>query len=567
MNFLPRFLRRPTGWRPAGESRRAAASGLRRMIFPVTSTISGLLVLSVSLAQQTPAGPSPAAGPAAPSPTPAGSKTSDPMALASLRKRYQLLLASAGKPSMDRWVAALEALEKQRIASGDFDGAARARGKISALQGKGGAGSGGRAAPATTASLTASARIPILLRPGAARTSPGVEFTGTGRQTLRFKKTGASLEWDLTNAQPGAYEVRLTYGSFGPADESGAADPRSTPQAVPVPAQGTPPDQSQPAFQQSGDRAGGAVEFRRISSLGTGSVMLRRTIHPTSGWAAYRTISLGTMALDSRIAKFSLRAVECQSMGLMDFRTLELVPADASAGTGTGADSPPAVTAGPVPEPGSSAYPKELTRLKEVYQKSFIEQTRAANAKYFKNLTDLEAQIALTKDTDTLALLRQEKKLVERGGDRTVQPAITFDLPVNDSLVATIRGEARLTSQKDYLIRLRPAGGCEIIWKLTRLGIPPGDYDVRMDYRTSAEGGGSATLFAQTGGGSGPPSGALNLLIPNSGNPGDQQTIAPGRVSIAKGADHLFLRVTGLSNSDGSLCDLKRLHLTPVSTP
>lgn len=553
-NFL-RFLSGLTRRRTVGKKPGPPASFGPQVLLRAAAAILGLLVLTASQAQN----PAPST-PVTPS---SGAADTDPAALAALRKRYQLFLANAGKPAMDRWVAALEALEKQRIASGDFDGAARVRSKIASLQG------GTAASAGTSATVAASARIPTVLRPAQARNSSGVEFTGAGKLTPRFKKNGSSMEWELTNVQPGYYEVRLTFGTFGPADETGVPDPRWTPEAVPAPASGAASGQNLPVFQPSADRGGGVIEFRRVSSLGAGPLMLRRTIRPTGGWSEFRTISLGKMNLDSRIAKFSLRATECQAMGLMDFRSIEFVPSDASTGSAgnAGTDTVPPLTAGFIPEPGSPAYPRELTRLKEVYQKNFIEQTKPANIKYLKNLTDLEAQISLTKDTDTLALLRQEKKLLERGGDSTVQPAITFDLPVNDSLVATIRGEARLTSQKDYLIRLRPAGGCEIIWKLTKLGIPPGTYNVQVECRMSAGGGGTASLFAQSGGKNDPPAGALDILIPNFVTAGDAQTLTPGKVTIAKGADHLFLRVTALTNSDGSLCDLKRLRLTPVSAP
>ncbi|MES2709514.1 MAG: hypothetical protein V4726_23155 [Verrucomicrobiota bacterium] len=467
------------------------------------------------------------------SPPPASSV--DPAALTALRQRYQTLLSEAGKPSLSRWLTALGSLEKQRVATGDFDGAARVRGKISALRGSTPAGSGQSAA--------AAGRPSIFLRPGQARTTPGVEFTDAAKETLRFKKTGGSLEWELSSVIPGIYDVRLTFGVFGPGDQNDLPDPMVTPPAGspdPVPGNGAPP---LPVPLRS-DAGGGALEFRRISNFGAGASVLRRTIRPTGGWATYRTLSLGTMDFDSRLAKLSLRAVDCLPMGLMDFRSIELVPAAA---------------------PGSAGYPKDLARLKEVYQKQFTEYTRPVNAKYLKSLTDLEAQMALTKDTDTLALIRQEKKRLDRGGDDTQQAPMTFQLPVNDSLVATIRGEARLTSQKDFLIRLRPAGGCEIIWKLTRLGIPPGQYKVQIDCRLTAETGGTASLFSMAGGGT--PDPALTITIPPAGEPVPLTSFNPGTVTIGKGSDHLFLRVTSLEKSDGSLCDLKSLRLTPVTAP
>lgn len=520
----------PSPVRLSGLFQKLAGSSRRAWLW----SSAGLLAaggLSLSTLAQIPE-PAPAAAPVT-------APSTDPAGLTALRQRYQNLLAAAAKPSLARWLSALENLEKQRIAAGDFDGASRVREKILSLRGSQAAGS--------ASTPTGASRGSIVLRPAQARLSPGVEFMDASRETLRFKKTGGNLEWELTNAPAGNYEVRLTFGVAGPSDENDQPDPLLNPPAAPAPG---PPDAVPPSppLVPRTDAGGGVVEFRRLTNLAAGPTLLRRSLRSTGGWATFRTLSLGTIELDSRLARLSLRAGDCQALGLMDFRSVELAPVTRAT------------------TPGSSAYPKELARLKEVYQKQFTDLTKPVNAKYLKALADFEAQIARTRDTDTLALVRQEKKRLERGGDDTVQPPMTFDLPVNDSLTATIRGEARLTSQKDYLIRLRPAGGCEIIWKLTRLGIPPGTYKVQLDCRLTPETGGSALLFSMASGSSEPNTG-LNISIPGTPVPVPQTSINPGNITIAKGSDHLFLRVTALEKNEGSLCDLKALHLTPVTPP
>ena len=70
-------------------------------------------------------------------------------------------------------------------------------------------------------------------------------------------------------------------------------------------------------------------------------------------------------------------------------------------------------------DPGSL---KELERLKEVYQKQFTELTRGVTAKYAKALGDLEITAARTRDTETLALVRQEKQRMSQPESRTPGP-------------------------------------------------------------------------------------------------------------------------------------------------
>ncbi len=466
----------------------------------------------------------------------------DPAALTALRQHYQGLLSEAEGPARARWLAAMEAQEQQRVTVGDFEGAAVIRQRrMEVLSGK---------------SAMGPARAPLLLTSAVARTSSAVDFLDQKKEVGRFRRTGALMEWELPGQAPGWYEVRLICGVMGGTDLNDAPDPYKDP-TVPLPVR--------PAQELNDGTAGGVVEFRKVTSLKEGGELLRASVRSTGGWAMERTLKLGRVLLDSKISKFSLRAVDAMPAGLMDFRRLELVPMTDEL----------AIT--------EAAEPKELTRLREVYQKQFTDQTRSLTAKYLKGLGDLEVASARVRDNDSLALVRQEKQRMEQGdtiGSAAVGGASGARvLPVTEKLYMLVKGEAKLTSQGDYLTKMRPAAGCEITWKLAGLGVTSGTYSVTVECRLTPEHGGTATLAATTPGGA--PGPALQIVVeaPDfvggtavgkrkpDGSPGISlvRTVEAGKVTIPKGSEYVTLRVASLLTPDGALCDLKSIRLVPVT--
>lgn len=477
---------------------------------------------------------------AGPLPSPAEPGT-DPPALTALRLRYQTLLLEADAPARARWLAALEAQEKRRAAAGDFEGAALLREKRMNLM---------SGTPAV-----AMVRPPLILSAETARTTTALDFLDAKKEVARFRRTGAMMEWELPGQTPGLYQVKLVCGVMGPADLNGLPDPYQDPD-VPLPPR-------EPGAV-AGVVAGGVVEFRKLSGLKEGGVLLRRSVRSTGGWTKELGISLGQMELDSKSVKFSLKAVDASPAGLMDFRRIELVPAPAA----------PTAAAG-------AAGLKELARLQEVYQKQFTEQTRGITAKYVKGLAELEMASARSRDNDALALVRQEKQRLELGdGSSGAAPSKggLRVLPVTEKLYMLVKGEAKLTSQGDYLTRMRPAPGCEVTWKLTGLGVTSGTYGVEVECRLTPEHGGTAVLAATTPGGSPGPALELKVAAPQfdpltmvskrkpDGTPGTSRIhiFQAGNVIIPKGSEYLTLRVSSLTVPDGGLCDLKCLRLTPV---
>lgn len=497
------------------------------------------------LGAQTPApapAPTPAPTPAPATPTAPASTApaTDPPALVQLRQRYQALLLEAENGPRAQWAAALEAMEKQEVIEGDFETAAKIRARRLSLQ-------PGAAAPA--------ARSPITLSPATSKPGTGIDFADSKKEVARFRRTGGLLEWDLPGQAPGTYEVRIVFAVAGGTDLNDQPDPLTDPR-VPL-----PPKSDAPTADQG---AGGVVEFRKITNLKEGGTVLRRSVRPTGGWGVTKTLSMGNVELDGKIVKFSLRAVDAKTQGVMDFHRIELVPT------------------GPAGQ-GDSAGVKEFARLREVYQKQFTDQTRPIDAKYLKGLTDLEAAAIRNQDNDAVALVRLEKKKLEASdsdaasaADSPAGVAGNFLLPVTEKLHMMIRGEAKLTNAGDYLTRMRPAKTCEVLWKLPGLGVPSGKYKVTLEARLSSIHGGSAVLQAgSTGGEAGPAlrfevkgtppvTGKGGAVDPDFSKMSTPTTITLAPLVIPRGAQYLILRVESLANPNGGLFDLKSLNLTPL---
>ena len=467
----------------------------------------------------------------------------DPAALTALRLHYQSLLTEAETPARARWLAALEAQEKQRAAEGDFDGAAVIRERrLALLSGKAVAGPMRRIVALTA--LTA-------------RTSTAVDVLDLKKEVGRFRRPGALMEWELPGQSPGSYQVNLVCGVMGATDLSQLPDPyKDLSVSLPVRLAGAVNDGS----------AGGVVEFRRITSLKEGGALLRASVRSTGGWAMERSLSLGQIELESKIARFSLKAVDALPAGLMDFRRIELVPVTAL-----------------LPAAADTAELKELTRLQEVYQKQYSEQTRGIASKYLKGLGELEGASARIRDNDTLALVRQEKQRLgqsDAAGTAPLGRAGVRVLPVTEKHYMLVKGEARLTSQGDYLTRLRPANGCEVTWKLAGLGVTSGNYNVEVECRLTPEHGGTAALAATTPGGNPGPVLQFKVEAPDfgdqtvvtkrkpDGTPGTSRshTFLAGLVTIPKGSEYLTLRVASLVVAEGGLFDLKAIRLIPAAT-
>ncbi len=476
-----------------------------------------------------------------------GVPAGDPAGLGLLRQRYEVLLQEAEAAARGRWLAALEQAERQKVAERDYAGAMVLRER--------------RVGAAGAVAEVAGGRRPIVMRGAGAKQVSGVEFLDVKKEVARFRRQGALMEWELPGQVPGLYEVCVVCGVLGAADENGPAEGAEAAAGAPsAAAPSAAPSAGKPPAAGSADiRAGGVVEFREITNLNEGGTVLRRAVRSTGGWTKTRALSLGRVELDSKFVKFSLRGVEVLPAGLMDFLRLELVPVAAAVDSAEGGGA------------------KGLERLKEVYQKEFVELGKGMSAKYLKELVDLEMAAGRAQDVETLALVRQEKKRLEGSG--SVEEGGSHVLPVAEKLYLLMSGEARLNNQGDYLTHLRPAGSCAITWKLAGLGIASGTYAVEIVGRLGPGQGGTALLYASGAAVEAGPPLAVEVEAgkfpevpvgvkrkPEAAPVGSVPCqIRPGKVMIPKGAQYLSLKVDTLQVADGSLFDLKSIRLTPVA--
>jgi hypothetical protein len=505
------------------------------------SFFSALLLLTAAAARGQSAPP-----PATPAVPPAAIP-GEPPGLALLRAFYAESIAASDRAVNRRWIVSLLALEKSRVAAGDYDGAERVR---------------RRREEAISLAVNDDGRMTVRL------SSMELTKKGSGLAidessgVVTVSSAGAFLEWDVSGELIGWYEVRLTHAVAGSGDRTAGVQPVSGP--LPADRRGKRNDSDPPA--------GGWVSFENASSLGGNGTVLRREIVSTGGWNAWRTVSLGklevTGRIAGRIAEFKLTAEEAGPDGLMRFRELELVP---------------------VPPPGAAengAAP--LTAAREVFEKQFRSQTQATTNRYRDSLSALEQQALRAKDTDAVVRVREEKlrlqhpaKLALGTADETAAQSVPVTLGVGNGFNCQYRGEITLDSTRTSLTKLRPAGAATITWRLPAFSVASGTYRVELRGRVPANGGGTATLaaFGPSNAASGTP---LKLTVESLATPEAarrkpedgaaapapaERPVAAGVMVIGKGAETLALTVSSLTHADGWLLDLSAVTLTRATEP
>ena len=469
-------------------------------------------------------------------PPPRAAAAAEPVELLTLRESFLADARERSAAAEASWRLGMETLEKQRAAAGDYEGAIRVR---KALSERLDAGASPAARIAGAGSLS--------LNPATALQGGGAEFTDVRKTSLRLKRPGSNAVWTLTSPPAGVYEVRLTYGAPGENPATPAGEANGTPEIWRAEAEAWKPGGAESA------KAGGVAEFRRVTNIQSDQTPLVRVIRPTGGWGNPVTLPMGPVELDGRTVRFSLKALSAEAAGLMDLQAVELVPA---ALAGVSAADP--------------ADTREFLRLKEIFERQAAEKTKTLTRKYLSALQEMESRFSRGKDTAGLAEARQERLGLEKGGTENAQEGEGVTLPVADPLNMTLRGEVKLSSQRDFLTKFRPAGTCEIRWKLPALGIGPGSYEVTLEVRLtpgSGEGGTAVLFSASPAAGNGP---ELPLSVegpPAAGTPRQKdavrRTLRPGRITVSKGSEELVLRVLTLARADGSLFDLESVRLLP----
>ena len=451
-------------------------------------------------------------------------------------------------PLERRWVESLTALERERAAAGDYEGAQRAASLGESL--------------ATQAAEKADARPRVSL--GAAE----VKLKGSGLSeapgTLRFLKSGATAEWEIRGNFSGWYEVRLVCAVNGrhvvSQAEALARDAERRER------------KDDDSSQEQAPRTGGILQFSRVGGLGTAAAPLRYAMGGTGGWNLFETIPIGRMVLSNGPVRLRILVEKAAVDGLMNLSRIDLVPVSG-------------------PKSAGDEGPDALAAARSTYLKSYAERARAATERYRKDLPAIEAVYERMKDSDGVARVRQEKARIAAavtpelvaggdagGGSRTIT------LTVGDPLGCQWRGDCRLNSTKDTLSGLRPAGTASVTWKLRAYGVPSGRYAVTIPARIGVLGGGKAEM--QVLGPGGTPldkpvkvdveavqdadarakSEAANRNNDDSYYPPQpvRREIDVGYLTIPKQAEAIVLRVMELTHEDGSLLELKRLEMRPA---
>jgi hypothetical protein len=492
---------------------------------------AALVVTAVVATAQAPSPP----GPNSPVP-----ETLHP-AVAAVRARLGQSLAVADRTVTFQWLSSLTELERRRASAGDYEGAQRVRLR-------------GEQALAAAGTDDGRSSVPLLVGDS---TNKGTGLSVNESQTTaEFRTKGAFLEWDMTGAFGGWYEVMLTHGVMGGKDQTAEISPVIGPI---------------PKHREDSDSeaapTGGWVAFQNMSNLGAATV-LRREIVSTGGWNSWRTVSLGRIQMpDSRLAKFRLTGEEVAKRGLMHFRQLELIPVSA-------------------PASAAVAGEDKLTGARVVFEKEFRSRVSVNSTGYRSALASLEQQAIRTKDNDLLYRVREEvKRLAETpeklalssDAELAALPA-KFKLTVGDSFSCQRRGDIKLDSGSSTLTQLRPAGTAAIIWRLSAFNVVSGVYEVEIDCRVPLNGGGGASLGA-FGAANAPAGPALKfdvkpVVLPEnknkplaSGEPApsaEKRTEEPGKIIIGKNAESLILSINSLVHSNGSLMDITSLKLTRI---
>jgi hypothetical protein len=266
------------------------------------------------------------------------------------------------------------------------------------------------------------------------------------------------------------------------------------------------------------------------------------------------------MELSGNLAKFRLTAREAYRSGLMNFRSLELVPASA---------------------PLTSTGERDLEAARKTFSNAFRQGTADANKTYRESL---QRMAAAQKDADLLVRIRREMARLEESPEKLAFSSDEDDgtggnivLRPGSGLNWKLRGEVRLDTgvPNGMFTTLRPAPTASISWRLAAWNVPSGSYSIVIKGRVPLTGGGSAELTAAGPGGVSDK--AVEVKIDPVVPPGEKgrkpedgssppqaewRTLEPVQVVIPRGSEYLTLTVSKLTHADGSLMDITSLTLT-----
>ncbi len=359
---------------------------------------------------------------AAPPPLTAAPVTEAPE-LAQLRQQYLQRAMSSGRTLTDQFTSALQTLERDLAANGDYDQALIAQKRRLSLQ------ESYRNA-FTDSGLTNS----IVLKPGKCKTVGSVTYDRMDDLLTGWKSVGSLATWDVLQVSPGLYDVSVTYAA-GLGTE-----------APPRPAAGAPPPDPS---------SGGEFDFYEDTSL-SGATQNHRmgSVQSTGDWSTFTTLQLPPMQLQRTNARFALRATRLRGYGsLMNLKEIKLTPAKPAAPA-----TDPTVAA---VDEFAKLHADHITHMKSI-------ATPLVDI-YLAALKTIEADSTAKNDADSIAAIQAEaartKLWLENPMSEDGTKRITSDLSTEGLEVladahfvpdAASAGDRFRINQggKEYLIRL-----------------------------------------------------------------------------------------------------------------
>ncbi|MBP7949270.1 MAG: hypothetical protein KA004_06400 [Verrucomicrobiales bacterium] len=455
-----------------------------------------------------PSAPAPTTAPSA-SPAPPAAAPQTPSPVDNLRVQQETELKTIEESLARQEWDALRTLEKARVEKGNYEGAARVVTRLQELE---------KAYPVLLA-LSVDAKVkPVVLEAGRSYSyTKGfgiVEKDGV----LTFLKADSYVRWDNVSIKPGRYRVRLHYSTG-----TGV-----TPMRRPQPASGSADVPYEPLLW------GGRVSFVEDTDLEE-TQPLSGVVAPTEMHSKYSPLLLGALEVTSSRAAFIVKAVRAANGGLMNLKSIELIPETAAA----------------------NGMPKEFADLQVKYHEALGKRLEPTRKAWLAKLKEFETAFTGSGNASGLAAVKEEQTrlLTVLASPNDLRKPEKILLRVADKIALTYTGEIRPSNTGEILQRLRPAGSARVSFKLGK--ILPGKYQVVIHCNTSQLMGGTFRITCGSA-----------ILKGKVETPAHYTAadIQAGSIAIAAGTAYLDFLVESLMFKDGSLCELRSIELIPAES-
>ena len=355
-----------------------------------------------------------AQAPPPPAPLPPPAAAPEPPELSNLRQNYFNKALLAGHTLTEQFQTALNSLERELGAAGDYEQALVVQKRRLDLAET-------YKATGTDASISNS----IVLKPSDAHIVGSVSSERTGVLS-GWKTAGSTATWDILRLTPGAYDVAITYA----------------------------------AESSTGVVVGSDYDFFEDSNLSGAAANARSFQLPTTtSISTFATVTLPAVTLQRTSARFTLRATRVKGIGnLMSLKEIRLTPAKTAA-------------------PAGATPTASFASVHEAYVNRITSTAKPLVDGYLAALKSLEADLTAKQDTDAVAAVQTETARVTAWLANPVplvsanKPAPPASFPGNFQQLDDARFVPRPTNTGDRFPVIQD--GKEILIHLLWVSCPP----------------------------------------------------------------------------------------------